>query len=402
MSELGIALRNITRNRKRTLIALSAIALGVAALIFAGGFIHWILRELREETIRSQLGHIQVRLGEHDAVTPIAGRTPSDDATLVAKLSKSAHVLAVLPRVSFSGLASSGEITVSFVGEGIDPAKEALGGGRWDALATIPAPTAVNQVALGEGLAASLEVERGGKVVLIVNIPGGGINAAEANVIEVFHTLSKAYDDVALRAPLSLVHRLIRREGADHWIVFLDDTDVTGDVLAAMRADPALANLVFTPWTELADFYNKAVALYARQFEVVRVLTALIIILSISNTMIMSVSERTSEIGTIMALGGSRSAVLRLFLIEGATLGAIGGFLGVVAGGAINAAVSFVGIAMPPAPGMRHGFEAQALFTPGIAASAFVLALATTTIASLYPAWRASRLGIVDAIRHAY
>ena len=82
------------------------------------------------------------------------------------------------------------------------------------------------------------------------------------------------------------------------------------------------------PWSKLADFYNKTVALFSRQMGVVKLIIAIIIVLSISNTMTMSVMERTVEIGTAMALGIRRLRILILFILEGGLLGAIGGLSG--------------------------------------------------------------------------
>ncbi len=81
-------------------------------------------------------------------------------------------------------------------------------------------------------------------------------------------------------------------------------------------------------------------------------------------------------------------------------LGILGGLLGIVMGWGLSLAISAVGIPMPPAPGMAHGFTAKILFTPGIAVESLSLAVLTTLIAGLLPAYRASRFNIVDSIRY--
>ena len=110
--------------------------------------------------------------------------------------------------------------------------------------------------------------------------------------------------------------------------------------------------------------------------------------------------ERTREIGTAMALGVRRRRVLTLFLLEGAVLGLLAGIIGVTLGYGLAALISHIGIPMPAAPGMSRGFIAEIIITPGIAFDALLLAVFTTLAASLYPAWRASQLIIVDALRH--
>jgi putative ABC transport system permease protein len=210
----------------------------------------------------------------------------------------------------------------------------------------------------------------------------------------------KAYDDVMLRVPIATARELLRVQGAHLWVVSLQKTELTDAVTARLRQEPALRPYAIVPWSELADFYNKTVALFSRQVGVVKLIIAVIIVLSISNTMMMSVLERTREIGTAMALGLKRRRILRLFLLEGVLLGGVGGVIGILLGYALASAISAVGIPMPPAPGMSRGFVASILITPAIARDALLLAVSTTLIASIYPAWRASRLNIVDALRH--
>jgi putative ABC transport system permease protein len=143
----------------------------------------------------------------------------------------------------------------------------------------------------------------------------------------------------------------------------------------------------------------KAVALFEKQVGVIRLIIAVIIVLSIFNTMIMSVMERTGEIGTLMALGRTRRGILRLFLVEGLMLGIAGGLIGLALGALAAAILSTVGIPMPPPPGQSWGFDAEVLVSPRLSLDAFVLAVVSALVASLYPARKASRMVIVDALR---
>lgn len=115
----------------------------------------------------------------------------------------------------------------------------------------------------------------------------------------------------------------------------------------------------------------------------------------------MSVMERTSEIGTSMALGYSRKDILKLFVTEGALLGILGGSSGLVLGLVLARVISAIGIPMPPPPGMAWGFTGEILVTWRLTLDALSLAFGTTLLASVYPAWKASRMLIVDALRHS-
>jgi putative ABC transport system permease protein len=202
--------------------------------------------------------------------------------------------------------------------------------------------------------------------------------------------------------PIVLAKKLLRVSGAHTWIVILDKTEDTPDVLARLRREmpPASSAVELKPWNELADFYNKTVALYSNQMNVLKLIIGLIIVLTVANTMMMTVLERTHEIGTMMALGNRRSKILRLFVIEGLGLGVIGGTLGVASGFLLAVLISRIGIPMPPAPGMSTGFSGEIRVTFGLMLSSLLIAVGTPVIAAVYPAWKASRLNIVDALRH--
>jgi len=216
-----------------------------------------------------------------------------------------------------------------------------------------------------------------------------------------FTTVSKAYDDSALRVPLPVAQQLLRVAGSHRWILVLDDTKHTAETVRALREKFRDSGMEFVPWYDLADFYNKVVALLSTQIGVVNLIIAVIIILSISNTMMMTVLERTAEIGTCLAIGRSQRQILRQFVYEGLTIGLIGGTLGLTLGWLLATLISSVGIPMPPPPGQSQGYSGEIMFTGQLALKTFLLAVGTTLAASLYPAWRASRMQIVEALRHS-
>ena len=398
-----IALRNIARQKRRSLIAASAVAFGVAALIVASGFVEWMLHTFREEAIRSQFGHLQVvRPGYHTAgkADPYAFLLPEQLPALHAA-TPSREIKAVAPRLSFSGLLSHAESTLSFIGEGVSPSAEAAFGEVLQIVAgsNLAADTPRAAI-LGVGLARNLGIGVGDRVVLLATTASGGTNAVEVTVAGLFATVSKAYDDAAIRLPIETARELIRTQGLHAWVVLLHDTSDTGAMLSRMRTALSQKDFDVVPWYQLADTYNKTAALFRTQVEGVRLILALIIFLGILNTVTISVMERTGEIGTAMALGVRRRGVLRLFVSEGVLLGIFGGGLGVVLGLVLSSVISAVGIPMPPPPGVSHGYTSAVMVNPRIVLEALMLAIFTTLIASIYPAWTASRKKIVDALRH--
>ena len=397
------AFRNVVRQRRRALFALVTIVGGIVAFLLSGGFIQWIFKDMREATIHSQLGHVQiVRPGFFDKgmADPYAYLLPNSDP-LYETLSHTEGVRTITPRLLFTGLVSHGESTISFSGEGVDPDKEIELSRALQMTEGQPLSSADSKgIILGEGLAANLGVKTGDSIVLLSTTTRGSINAVECKVRGIFATITKAYDDAFLRVPLPIAQELSRAKGATSWVVLLDRTEHTDAFIETIRAQSKATDFEFVAWHELADFYKKTVILFTRQVGVVKSLIALIIILSITNTLSMAVIERTGEIGTIMALGVRRSGVLRLFIIEGVLLGLVGGLLGIFLGSLLATIISAIGIPMPPPPGMAHSYIGQIMITPGLIAEALSLALLTTLVASILPAWKASRMIIIDALRH--
>jgi putative ABC transport system permease protein len=398
------AFRNVVRQHRRTGFGIAAVTFGVLALVLATGFVEWIFWAARQATIQNGLGHIHVmRAGylKEGHADPWNYLLP-EDSPARESLVKSAGVRAVAPRLAFSGLISHGDTTLTFVGDGVDPEKER----EVSRILTITAgenlsPDDSKGLLLGRGLAENLGVQVGSTVVLLTNAASGSINGVEGTVRGLFtSTVSKAYDDSALRAPLPLAQELIRVSGAHRWILVLDDTETVPQKTATLKAQVSDSSLDFVPWYEMADFYNKMVALLSNQIGVVQLIIGSIIVLSISNTMMISVMERTAEIGTSMALGRNRRQILWQFTYEGMTIGLLGGALGVGLGWALAMLISRVGIPMPPPPGMAEGYSGEILVNPRLLMNALILALGTTVLASLYPAWKASRMHIVDALRH--
>lgn len=398
-----LAFRNIVRQRRRSTIAVGAVAFGIAALILAGGFIEWTLWHFRESTIKSQLGHLQiVRPGYHNAgkADPYAFLLPGAMPELEAA-NKPRHIKAVASRLSFAGLISHGESTLSFIGDGDNPQEQAAFG---NALQISEGQNLSNDeplsIIVGEGLAHNLGVGVGDRVVLLANTASRGTNGVEVTIRGLFSTVTKSYDDNALRIPIDTARQLLRTQGSHVWMVLLNDTAQTDIVLATLRAKLQKNNFEIVPWYSLADFYNKTVTLFTKQIEGIKLIIALIILLSISNTMTMSVMERIGEIGTSMALGMKRTGIMRLFISEGILLGCLGGLLGLMVGLLLASMISSIGLPMPPPPGMARGYIGQILITWNIALESLALAAGTTLVASVYPAWKASRMQIVDALRH--
>lgn len=399
---LRLAVLNLLRNRNRTTVAVLTVAGGVIAFLLAGGFINWIFQDMRDATIRSQLGHFQiVRPGffEQGLSDPYSYLLPAKSEQEIA-IADIPRLKSLTPRLVFYGLASFGDTTVTFSGEGIDPVRERPISTRITILDGKDLGGLDDKsVILGEGLAKNLGVNPGDQIVLLGTAANGGASAIEVYVAGIFYTINKEFDNYALRIPIPLARKLMRVDGSTSWVGLLEDTEETADIVQKLRAILPVDAFQLTPWTDLADFYNKTVVLFSKQVEVIKFIIGIIIVLTISNTQTMNVLERTTEIGTSLAIGVRSSEVLIQFLLEGLLIGIAGGFSGVVLGASLAELISAIGIPMPPPPGMARGFTGGIVITIPLVIDALVLSTITTLLASLMPAWKASRLNIVDALR---
>ena len=398
-----LALRNLFRHRVRSAVTLAAIAFSTVVLVLAAGFIEWIFSDLRKVTIETGLGHIQVmRHGylERGISDPFDYLIPVK-AKELADITATPHVISAGSRLNFSGLISFEDATLSFVGVGVEPDKERavsrnLNFSSGGDLGTTDTATVV----VGEGLAANLGLKLDDRVTLLVNTSSGSVSAVDARVQGIYSTQVKAVDEVAIRIPLPLARKLLRVEGSHLWVLGLDDVGQVDATAAALKAklDPQRFDVV--RWIDLSDFFTKTVTFLSGQLGVMRFLIGVIIVLGVSNMLIMNVLERTGEIGTLMALGVRRRKIIQLFLLESLYLGLIGCVIGLLVALLLAQIISSIGVPMPPPPGRTAGYLGAIRVTGPILLSAFAVTLGTTLLAALYPARKAARLVIVDALRY--
>jgi putative ABC transport system permease protein len=395
--------RNIFRNRLRTTLTLAAIVTGVAAIIISGGFVEDVFVQLREATIHSRIGHVQIfRQGyvEYGRREPSRYMIEQPEVVMNAVRSIS-HVKAAMARLNFSGLANNSRADLPIIGEGIEPAKEEQLG----TATTIVAGRALQEsdtfgTMIGEGVAAALHLRPGKVVTLMVNTAEGALNTFEYEVVGVFRTFSKDYDDRAVRIPLSAAQELMFTQSVHSIVVLLDDTRTTDRVAAVLKARLAPLGYEVKTWYELADFYQKTEALYRRQFGALQTIILVMLVLSVASTINMVVYERTGEFGTMLALGLRQRQIFRLIMLENLLLGLIGSLIGIIAGIAVAETISHIGLSMPPPPGSNIGYIATIRIVPSVLAIAVLTGALAAVIAAVLPARRASRLVVVDALRH--
>jgi putative ABC transport system permease protein len=403
MGTFDLALRNVSRQRARTAVTLAAIATGVASIILAGGWINDIYVQLAEALIHSQSGHLQIaRTGYYATGTRQPERYLLDDhKTLAARVSNTAGVQFVAARLNFSGLLNNGNADLPIIGQGVEPDKEAELGSYMHLSAghrlTSREPAGMM---IGSGVAQSLNLVPGSQVTVVATTIDGGMNTLDFDVVGVFDSFSKDYDARAVQIPLAAAQALVGTKGVNSMVVVLQRTGDTDRIAAQLRSALTSSGLEVLSWLEMNDFYTNTVALYDAQFAFLQAIILFMIILSVANSLNMSIYERVGEFGTMMALGNRRTHVRRLILVESAVLGIIGAAAGCVGGMLAAWGVSIIGISMPPPPNSEMGYVAHVRIVPAQVGVALLIGVCASVAAAVVPAQRISRMSPVEALRH--
>lgn len=407
MKLLQLALRNVLRNRRRTTMTLLSIVVGVAGLVLFDGFIEYSMWGLRESTIRSGLGHIQIATEEKffvsGAYDPFSFLLPREK-DMVEILAARPEVRAIVPQLRFTGSMSfDGRTGVVMVTASDPDSLSDLYGFRSVVSGRELESGDTNKVLLGKGVAEKLGVKVGGSVTILAATSGGGVNAVDLEVVGICTLGSRDLENIMGYTTLVTAKEMLFVEQSPLLVVVLDETEQTESVAAALRASLSKSGIrcVVKPWDELADYYKQARDLYENMLAVVQWIILLIVVFAIANTMTMAIMERTREIGTIRAMGTPARQVVLMFLVEAAIIGLAGGALGVLAGYLASGAINLAGgVYIPPPPGRSNGY--YALFRPeaAYAAEIFLLSAAVALGSAVYPAFSAVKLKIPECLRY--
>jgi putative ABC transport system permease protein len=255
---------------------------------------------------------------------------------------------------------------------------------------------------MGRGLASQLGVRAGSRITVMFTTVKGGVDAVDLIVKAVFESASKPFDNRNARIDLGTLQELLRTTAVEKVVVLLPSHTETQPVLSRTLAalEGSSPPVEARRWDQLNDFYLKTVQLFSRVYLVLGAVMGLLIAICAFSVMSLSVLERGTEIGTLRALGRRRSDIFRMFLFEGMALGAAAGVVGGLIGVVFTSIMGQIGIEMPPPPGGTLAWLAAPTVEPLVVAGAFLFSIIICTSASTWPALRAARWSIADALRN--
>ncbi len=326
-----IAIRDLGRNKRRSALTLIAVMMGLALLIALHSFEMGAMQGSIENNIRVQSGHVQVRGGSYDEdkVSLEWEDLLEDPLGLAAQAQTLAEVRAAAPVLWAGGILGTVEDSVGVRVFGIDPPSEMAAPFREGLVGEFLTPDDRSGVLISQRLANNLELAAGDDVNLLINTSGEQPDEAIFTIRGLYDTGLPAFDEATIFLPLAKAQAFTRAgERASAVVVLLHDQEDADAVAAALRA-PGLDVLT---WRDLNQLMLQAMESALGFLYMIYLIVLAIVAVVVANTLLMSVFERTREMGILAALGMKGRQIMAMFIMESATLGAIGVILGVLLG----------------------------------------------------------------------
>lgn len=404
-----LGFRSLFRQKRRTLITVVVITFGIGCLLLTVGHSVFITWGLREATIHSETGHLQLFHPDYfqEEEETILQYGLEDYERMRNDLMRLVDVSLVLARIDLMGLVSNGDKSVACIGTGVEPKEEKRlrtlfgnAGVMYDSLIVHEEDAEI--IILGNGLARSLNAEVGDWLTLMSTTADGALNAVDVRVVDTFDGGMAEYDKRAVVIPLKTAQVLLNSQRVSKLLVTLDETEKT-DRLVTQISELAKENgypVAIKKWHEQAAYYKQVRQFYQQVTGFISLVLFVIVFFSISNTVVMSIVERTQEIGTMLSMGTSRWQTMKMFFFEGMLLGVLGGVLSAAFAFGVSFLINHFEIVLPPPPGFTEGYPLSIRNEFGFYGQIFVATVIVATFSSLVPAFRVTRMKIVDALGH--
>ncbi|MPM61695.1 Lipoprotein-releasing system transmembrane protein LolE [bioreactor metagenome] len=405
IQKIKLAFRNLNRNRRRSILSALAISMGLALLMLIASVLRGEMSSSIDKSIMLVSGHIQIRSSNYvDSKSSLKwADLVADPEKIIADIQSVAQINALIedatPRLYASAIISTGNDSLGVQVLGIDPPAKAndpfISGLTSGAF--IAADDA-NGVVISQLIADKLKMKVGDSISLLVNTSNGDVVQQDFTIRGLYTTHTPSYDESTILMPLTKAQAITSTQNhASTIFILLKDRAQTDAVAAAIQG----TGYQVKTWSQMnelmIDTENLANSFMIVVYLIVLIITATVIV----NTLIMSVFERTREIGILSALGWKSRDIMALFMTE-ATMLAVGGIaFGIVLGRFVCLYFEKIGIGFGNL-GLRNGFllgeRLYAVYAGADVVNLAIIAFVVTMLASLYPAFLAAHLEPIDAL----
>jgi len=401
-----ITYRDLGRNKRRSVLTLVAVALGMALLVVMSGLTEGAIAGSLENSIRLQTGHLQVREESYDddQLSLQWEDLLDDPQDLVAQIRSMEDVQVATPVLWANGWLNVRDESVGVQVFGIDPLSEAYAPIRDGLVAgDFLTPDDRSGILIGQRLADSLGLTVGQRIVLAVSTADQQPDEATFAIRGLYTTGVASYDETRVFLPLSKAQAFTRTEGQASAIFILLHRQEEADAVATALRAPGRSVLT---WRDLNQVLLQTMDASAIFLNMMNLVVLAVVAVVIANTLLMAVFERRREMGILSALGMKGRQILAMFVLEASTLGIAGIILGLLVGGLGVVYLANVGLPIGEAAAageasdvITYGSILYARFAPSAWTELSIASLVITLLASLYPAWLAARLEPIEALR---
>ena len=396
-----MSFRDLGRNRRRSFFSALAVSVGLMILMLMSSVINGEMGSAIQGAIILETGHIQVRAASYDqnkSSLKWEDLVVNPDQ-IASQISVLPQVKAATPRLYASGFISAGNQSAGARIYGIDPASAANDPYRLGIISGsyLKADDSAGLL-IGKPSAEKLHLKAGDNVSLSVNTANGDVAEQTFIVRGIYSTNTSSFDSATIFLPLTKAQTITQAQNrASTVFVLLKDASDTEAVASALKG----SGLKVLTWKDLnpliLDWETQANSYISILYLIILAIAASVII----NTLIMSVYERTREIGILSAIGMRGGRIMVLFLAESALLAVGGVLMGVVLGVASAYLFNIHGfyIGNMGLTGFTVADTIFAKLTLNDTINLSILTFIVTILAGLYPAIMASRLQPVEALR---
>jgi ABC-type lipoprotein release transport system permease subunit len=397
-----LAWRNLWRNHRRTMVMVSAITIGVWAMIFMSALMRGMVNDMVRDGIRALPGHVQVHHPDFRDDPSILNLIPTSDSVLTAAFSQ-AGLNGWSSRVKVPAVISSERESRGVTLIGVDPALERSLDAIGSEIAEGRNLEDVNDggVIIGRKLADRLDTEIGKRIVLMSQDPDNEIADRGYRIVGLFEASLEQVEESFVFVAKATLQKMLRIEDQVTEIAVLASDYRNLEALTEQVTGLAGENVEVLPWQQLNSYLGSMLKVMDGFVLVWMIVIFLALSFGLVNTLVMAVFERVREIGLMLALGMRPSNILGQIIVESLLLLVFGLILGnVLAWASVVPLQDGIDISAV-AQGMEM-FGASSVLYPELELkdmiTANVVVLVLGFFASLSPAWRASRYEPIEAI----
>ncbi|MFL7837791.1 MAG: ABC transporter permease [Candidatus Promineifilaceae bacterium] len=399
----SMAFRSVIRNTRRSFLTALAVALGLVVVMVMAGAIEGMIDNALADSIRVNTGHLQIRNGNYEVGkgSLLAKDLLDNVEALTQRVREVAGVRSATPILESSGLLSTATESTGIEILGIvpgddfhEPVRDGIAAGEY-----LNADDR-DQILLGQMLAEQMGITVGQRVSLAASDANGVGQEGLFTVVGLVDTGFPSIDQNRILMPLAQAQSFSGvGDRASDIIVMLDNQDDAESIAAQLRG----GDIDVKTWRDLNSILLESMEIGLVFYYVIYLIVFLAVAVIIANTLLMSVFERTREIGILTSLGMNGRQIMVLILFEAFILAILGVAVGLVLGmGAVTyfavVGISFSAETAAMVEGMAIGTTMKGGYAPGQFAILSLLLLAVVCLVSLYPAWYASRMEPVEAL----